>query len=605
MAQPALDFEAEFNKARQMITQGRLAEAEPVLTRLKSVMAPHSLIHEYLGFIAAQQQDLKKAIRHYRKAVKLDPGYADLKTKLAELLVQTGAEAEANKLALAVQRKEPENVTALNLLGYIAGNAGRDAEAKAFFQSAVQLDPQRFEAWHNFGRFLIGLGAFDEALSALNQANNLRADHRDTLTYMGRAFVSLGSTADAITVLKRAVALASTPTDYANTAIHLAEAFRRAEQRDDALQCLSALQAKQADFPQADALRATILHEQGQHEEALTIAQALKANKSTNDASWMPAFVEAQSLVSLGRHEEAAAAFADANRREKKLYASFGKDKELFTRYTAEATSLYDSMSTGEWSSGGGSNLCFINGFPRSGTTLIDAILRTHSQVAIAEEANAADACWQQAANIIPGGRAQIGAMNETAAEELRKLYWRELEPALSTERTHKTVIDRHATGLLQAGLMKRLFPEAKFFFMLRHPCDAVLSAWMRNYQPSHHTANYLTIQDTARTYDAMMKLYTVLEDRIGLNATRIRYEDLVTDLHSTVEPMLSAMGLTWEQQLEDFHQSQNRPSRTASFAQVSKPLYQSATYRFEHYQATLEPVMPVLEPWVKHFGYA
>ncbi|MEM6748441.1 MAG: tetratricopeptide repeat protein [Pseudomonadota bacterium] len=608
MAQPAFSAESEFNAARHHLTQGRLEEAETILTRLKAVIAPHPLVFEYLAFIAVQRQDLKRAVRQYRKAAKLDPSSAHVKIKLAEVLLATGADAEALKLAQGAVRKEPSNVSALNILAMTAAKAGRKDEAREHFSAAVQVDPSNFQAWHGLGRLRLGMGAWKEALDALTQANQLRPDHWQTLAYMGRAQTSVGRPELAIDVLKRAQSLASSPAEYCEVSVHLAEAYLRAQQLDRSLEVICEIDARAPGHPRGRTLHARILKEQGNHEGALAMIRSLPKDQEISDAEWFPNLLEAECLVSLDRHDEAAVAYETANRQQAKIYKRFGTDKNRFLQYALDATTLCSSSSDGgspeQASPDAGKDLVFINGFPRSGTTLIDSILRMHSRVAIAEESNAAHSCWHAAEELIPGGRKSLASMNEDVAEKLRQHYWDQLGPNLSTDKMGRKVIDRHATGLLQAPLMKRLFPGAQFFFMLRHPCDVVLSAWFANFQPTDHTANYLTIEDTARFYDRMMTLHTALEDEMGVRAPTIRYEDLVADLRGTVTPILHAISLDWEDQLEAFHQSAHRPKRTASFNQVSKPLYTSATYRFEHYRPTLAPVMPILEPWIERFGY-
>ncbi|MEO1657583.1 MAG: sulfotransferase [Pseudomonadota bacterium] len=606
MAQPAFSPESEFNKARQCLSLGRLDEAEQILTRLKAVMAPHPVLFEYLGFIALQRQDLKKAARHYRKSVKLDASCLPVKMKLAEVLLAMGDEAEAVKLAQAVHRKDESNVGALNLLGMHAANAGDKAQAREHFSAAVNADPKSFQSWHGFGRFLLGLGEWQDAQDALINADKLRPDHLQTLTYLGRAQTSLGEPHEAIEVLKRAQTLTTQPSDYGETSIHLAEAYRRAGQLEQALDVVSQIQARVPGHQRARTLRATLLQEQGDHELALQAIRTLREEPGAAEAEWFPNYLEPQSLLSLSRHEDAAKAFDIANRQQTKIFDRFGTDKDRFIQYTHRVTDLYAKASHSPATEpNNGRQMAFVNGFPRSGTTLIDAILRTHSKVAIAEESGAAVSCWQLADDILGGGLQDLSSICGDVADRLRQHYDDQIDTDLSANRDGRVVVDRHATGLLQAGLMKHLYQDAEFFLMLRHPCDVVISAWFANFQPTDHTANYLTIEDTARFYDLMMTVHTTLEDHMGLSATIIRYEDLVSDLRGTMEPVLSQLGLEWEEQLESFHQSQHRPKRTVSFNQVSQPLYTSAARRFEHYQSTLEPVMPVLAPWIERFGYA
>ncbi|MEM6912979.1 MAG: sulfotransferase [Pseudomonadota bacterium] len=608
MTQPALNVASQLNAARHHMSQGRLDDADKILTHLKAVVAPHPVLFEYLGFIAVQRKDLKKAVRCYRKAVKLDPGCAQLKMKLAEMSLAVGDQTEAKRLAQIVHRKDSKNVAVLNLLGLLAGQEGQRTKAQDFFRAAIQVDPDNVHAWQRFGALCFELGEWKEAVDALLSANTLCPNHRPTLTMIGRSYTALGKPDLAIGHLHTAQSLASSNEDYNETTAYLIEAYLRTQQLDAALAAVHHLEERDPSFERGHALHAMILHEQGHFEKALTKIRSIIERQDVIDADWFPHYLEPQCLLCLEEHKSAAAAFDTANRRQSKTFERMGTDKNTYIRFAEEAIKHFaqaEEISPGTPNErGAGQGLAFINGFPRSGTTLIDAILRTHSQIAIAEESPAAHSCLQEAGRVLPQNGRDFAAINDDVARHLRQFYFERLDDDLSAARHERTVIDRHATGLLQAGFMKLLFPCAQFFFMLRHPCDVVLSAWFANFHPTDHTANYLTIEDTARFYDLMMTLYTTLEDNRGLDATIIRYEDLVTDLRGTVDPVLDAMGLAWEEPMEAFHRSQHRPKRTVSFNQISKPLYTAAAHRFEHYRAPLEPVMPLLRPWIERFGY-
>ena len=608
MAQPALNIESEFNAAQHMLNQGRLDDAEKVLTRLKAIMAPHPVLFEYLGFIAHKRQDLKKAIRFYRKASKLDPSYLQSKVKLAEVLIANGDEAEAKQVAQSVYRKDPKNVAALNILGTFAVQAGAHEDARTFFTAATVSDPKSFQSWHNLGRLLLNSSEWKGAADALIEAETLQPEHYKTLIYLGCAYTSLGDIEQALSILTRARRLASSQAEFCGSGAYMIEAHIRAQNLDKALEIISSIETEIPNDPRTQSLRAIVYRQQGRYQDALDIIETLGDDQSIVEERWYPNELEAHCLQSLGRHDEAAQAFVIQNQRQEKVFARLGKDKTRYIEHTAEAQAIYSEAEIANWSdlSGpdDGRDLFFINGFPRSGTTLIDAVLRTHSAIAIAEESNAANQTFLAAQSLNPATRMNLAKIDRASAETLREHYFGILNDDLSTDRLGKKVVDRHATGLVQAGLMKRLFPQAQFFLMLRHPCDVVLSAWSTNFHPTNHTANYLTIEDTAQIYDRLMTIHSTLESKLAVNTTTIRYEDLVADLRGTVEPVLTAMGLEWEDQMERFHESEHRPNRTASYNQVSKPIYKAATYRFEKYKGTLEPVMPILEPWIERFGY-
>ncbi|MEO1042764.1 MAG: tetratricopeptide repeat protein, partial [Pseudomonadota bacterium] len=415
MAQAAWNVGSQLNTARQHMAQGRLDEAEKILTHLKAVTAPHPVLFEYLGFIAIRRKDLPKAVRHYKKAVKLDPNCAQLKMKLAEMSLAIGQEAEAVRLARSVHRKDARNVAALNLLGMMAGQSGSPIEARDFFTAAVTVDPDNIHAWQGLGACRLELSEWQNALDALLRANTLCPDHRPTLNAIGRAQTSLGKPELAIGVLQRAQSLASSTDEYCETTVYLVESYLRAQQLDAALEAVHQLEQRDPDHTRGRALHASILHEQGQHEQALSLITSRQDDKDATDADWFPRYLAPQCLLALEQHDEAAAAFSIANHQQTMVFERLGTDKNVYVRFVQEAIKLFsqteEPRTDPHTSPDAGKGLAFINGFPRSGTTLIDAVLRNHSAIAIAEESLAAHSCLQEAGRLLPDGLTHFSAL--------------------------------------------------------------------------------------------------------------------------------------------------------------------------------------------------
>ena len=82
-----------------------------------------------------------------------------------------------------------------------------------------------------------------------------------------------------------------------------------------------------------------------------------------------------------------------------------------------------------------------------------------------------------------------------------------------------------------------------------------------------------------------------------------IRYEDIVADQEASVRAMLAFVGEDFNKACLTFHQNR-RYARTASYAQVTEPLYERSVYRYRHYLKHLEPVMPILRPVIERLGY-
>ena len=148
-------------------------------------------------------------------------------------------------------------------------------------------------------------------------------------------------------------------------------------------------------------------------------------------------------------------------------------------------------------------------------------------------------------------------------------------------------MVDKHPLHMARMPLIHRLFPDAKIILVERHPCDAVLSCFMANFQLNHAMRSFTDLEEAARTYDAVFDAWTRAEALLPLQVHRIRYERMVEDLEGEMRPLLAFLGLPWDEKVLD-----NRASaaarghvRTASYAQVTEPIYTRAAGRWERYR--------------------
>ena len=248
----------------------------------------------------------------------------------------------------------------------------------------------------------------------------------------------------------------------------------------------------------------------------------------------------------------------------------------------------------------------FVVGFPRSGTTLMDTVLRGHPGIEVAEESDAVPTMVNGLCGPSDKYLADLGGLSSDAIERAKSVYFEAL--ARHVEASDKTLrlVDRFALNSVYAGEIHRVFPDARFILMLRHPADCVLSCYLRTFVESSANDSFHSLEEAAHLYDRVMGLWTQLAEVLDLKVIEVRYEDLVAGLERTCRPVLEFMGVPWHPGVLD-HQAtaRSRPYiRTASYNQVTQPLYAGATGRWRKYRAYLEPILPVLEPWMERFGY-
>ena len=242
----------------------------------------------------------------------------------------------------------------------------------------------------------------------------------------------------------------------------------------------------------------------------------------------------------------------------------------------------------------------FIVGFPRSGTTLLDTMVGRLPGAQVLEEQPMIPTLEQAI-----GGLASVPALAPDALADLRARYWAMVED-LGASATADLTVDKHPLHMARMPLIHRLFPEARILLVERHPYDVVLSCFMANFRPNQAMLSFTDLEEAARTYDAVFTAWSQAEARLPLTVHRVRYERLVADPAAELRAALDFIGADYTPELIDnvAGAQQRGTVRTASYAQVTEPLYQRAVARWQRYRDELAPVMPILRPWVERMGY-
>ena len=245
----------------------------------------------------------------------------------------------------------------------------------------------------------------------------------------------------------------------------------------------------------------------------------------------------------------------------------------------------------------------FLIGFPRSGTTLLDTILRTHSKINVIEEK-----AMLLKAQLHLGNKLSIVDIENLTNGELanaKEIYFKELEKFVSTK-SGGCVIDKLPLNIIDVPIIHKLFPTAKFILVLRHPLDSILSCWMQLFRLNPAMANMVELDRIVDFYGEAMTVLELSEKRYSLNVHRIRYEDLVLDMKLEVSNLLMFLELGWENELEDYQETALKRGiiSTPSYSQVIEPIYKTASYRWEKYRKPLEKYFVKIEKWTTKFGY-
>mgnify|MGYP001308782973 CR=1 FL=1 len=247
----------------------------------------------------------------------------------------------------------------------------------------------------------------------------------------------------------------------------------------------------------------------------------------------------------------------------------------------------------------------FLIGFPRSGTTLLDTVLRTNIFVDVIEEKPILKNFLIKLEKKTKNDFNNLNTLNEEFIDQMQNFYFQE-QKKYQKNKSSKIVIDKLPLNIIHIGEILRFFPNAKFVFALRHPYDSVLSCFMQQFILNPAMKNFLSIESSAFLYNLVMKLWTIYKEKFSINFNIIKYEDVVTNFEKTTKEVFEYLGLEWTDQTKDFYlTAKNRIDiSTPSYNQVTSPIYLKSMSRWKNYESHFKNSKEYLDKWVYQFNY-
>ena len=250
-------------------------------------------------------------------------------------------------------------------------------------------------------------------------------------------------------------------------------------------------------------------------------------------------------------------------------------------------------------------NPTFLVGFPRSGTTLLDSILRSHSQINVLEEKPFLSIIRDEFFQINKNKLESIEGLKDNQIIILQNKYNQLIENDYGKNSfTNKIVIDKFPLNIMEMGFIKKIFQNAKFIVVLRHPCDVIVSCFTTNFKINEGMANFYTLGDAANLYSKVFDLYCQYKKIFADDIYEIKYEKIINNFDITINSLLEFLDVKWEDNLKAFNSTaKSRSVNTPSYSQVVEPLYNSSINRWKNYK-DIEKVYPLVEKWIKEFNY-
>ena len=450
---------------------------------------------------------------------------------------------------------------------------------------------------------------YEPAIENLRRAIELRPDVADTHHFLGNTLLQRGDTTEALELFERAIELRP---DYVEAHNKLCEGLERSNRLDEMEQALQRAQKHCPGAHPALALReAELLKRRGDFKGARARLEGSAWQAADDDTRETAAYLLADLCDRLDAADEAFGYAEEANRITRASLAAQRVDPNAYFRLLEELTRSFTGLDASGWQTvdldDDRADPVFLVGFPRSGTTLLNTILQTHSDVQVLEEVSTLYQLESEFLKLTGGYSDGLSTLDKGGIETLRRTYFGAVDTHIPRGEQGAVLVDKLPLNIVHAGLIHRVFPQARFLFAQRHPCDAVLSCYMRSFVINEAMINCTELSSAAKLYDRVMSLWALYRETLPLAEHTVRYESLVTDFEGTVTELLAFLGLEWEEGVRSYMNTEINRGRigTPSYNQVTEELYTAASGRWQRYQTQLEPVLPVLLPWAERMGYA
>ncbi|MFC6309635.1 tetratricopeptide repeat protein [Paraburkholderia dipogonis] len=547
--------EAHNNLGNTWRLLGHMDHAQSCYTEALALNPSYAEAHSNLAFLLSTQGLYEDAASHAREAIELNPRLVDAYLNLADVEASRHRHEAALRALDMLNAFAPHHPAALIARAKILRQIALIEEALVAARHAVGAVPRSAEAHHTLALVLQDLSLTEEALEAYEQAATLPGTLAE-VALIGRAtlLIEAGRRDDAAAAFERVL-----------------EQFPGSSQ---AMAARSDLRTFVDNDPDIEALESFLA--QG---ERRSLADRISAHFALGKA-----YLDTKNPALAFHH-------FDAGNQQKR--ASFHYDSKETARWFERLRAAVTPQRYAELAALGEPSTMpvFVLGMPRSGTTLIEQILSSHSQVTGAGELPALRLSVEGMGAFpewIDALDAQSG--NDNLLRRCGEAYLSRVTPFAEGR---PFVVDKMPGNFVYAGLIPLILPGARIIHVRRDPVDTCLSCYSKLFSGQQSFAyNQTELGQFYREYERLMAYWRGILPADAF--IEVQYEAVVDDLESEARRLLAFLGLPWDDACLDFHRNR-RVVRTASVNQVRQPIYRTSKGRWHAYAPHLGPLLEAL----------
>ena len=565
------------------------------------------------------------AVLQAREILLASPGNADAYRLLGAALRRTGEDEEAeraeldaitasvrnpdlmraaaalvdNDLAVAERilrphlKARPTDVAAIRMMAEIAGRLGRLADAEALLRRAIELAPGFLPARANLATALYRQNRPGEAIAELERLQESDPDNVAHQNLKAAALGRIGSYEEAIKLYEQL--LARIP-DQPKLWMSYGHALKTVGRQPDSIAAYRRALALGPTLGEAWWSLANLKTVAFGDDDVAVMKQGLAADKLGRDDRFHLHFALGRALEERGEHADSFAHYAEGNR----LRAGMIQfDYDEVHAFVARSKRLFDAAFLAEREQWGcdARDPIFILGMPRAGSTLVEQILASHSQVEGTMELPDIPALATRLGGGKPGSAksAYPECIADLGPDDLRALGEEYLERTRIQRKTGRPFfIDKMPNNWAHAGLIRLILPRARIIDARRHPLDCCFSNFKQHFARGQGFS--YSLEGMGRYYADYVALMAHFDATLSPAPYRIIHERLIDDPEGEIRRLLDHVGIAFEPACLSFHENR-RAVRTASSEQVRRPISREGIDQWKPYNPWLEPLRRALGP--------
>jgi tetratricopeptide (TPR) repeat protein len=585
---------ARVDLARAYRRDGRPERAREEVRRVLHTLPQHHGAWLAYGDALVDLGKYEEARVAFDRARLTDPQRTRIEAATAALAADERRKAE--ELFREILREDPSHIAALCGLAALSLAADRAQDAERLLQHALKQSAYIPLAYRGLAPALVQLGRLKEADAATRHLEKIEPRSPQTWVTIAAVATRLMRQEQALEAYERAAQLMPEEVGLRMSAGHVQKTLGR---RSDSEASYKA--ALQMDPGRAEAYwsLADLKNYSFSDDEIGTMQRLLASDKRERNN-------EAQLHFALGRafeqrqdYAQAFAHYAEGNAL-RHLDAPF--DIEGFERRSARIRAFFEAEFFAARQGSGDVSVApiFIVGLPRSGSTLVEQILASHSQVEGTMELPNILNMVAQFDDLAASRDGYPETVARASMEQLTALGRRYLEETAPLRVGKERFTDKLPNNFSHIGLIHAILPRATIIDARRHPMDACFSTFKQHFAEGQ-TFSY-SLGGLGRYYRCYLALMDHWDRVLPGRVLHVQYEELVREPEANIRRLLAHCGLPFEPACLSFHETR-RSVRTASAEQVRQPLYSSGVGYWRHFDRQLEPLREALGDCLERFA--